>query len=229
MRKHSLIPTFASAVALFSALVLQSTAVDAQGVTIELMDANVNPGGMTSIDVTISPTNGPQTLNAFEVPFLISASEPGQLSSLQFADPHDEFFLTDPASDYLFFGNSDAVNLGAAVNDTQSVNMGVNNYLFAFDLTFNLDDMTLTEPRLLTQLQFTHIVPPGTGPLAVIGESFSVAIDDTFDPVAVDNLNADFIDVTVSGPATVTVVPEPGTFALCAALSGCIALRRRRR
>ena len=84
-------------------LLVPAVSVSAQGVTIELQDIFLGPGGTATMDVMISPTSGPQKLNSFEVPFLISASSPGQLSSLQFADPHNESFLTDAGSDYFFF------------------------------------------------------------------------------------------------------------------------------
>ena len=126
------------------------------------------------MDVTISPTAGPQTLNTFEVPFRILSRTSAIVSEVQFDDPHDESFLTDVAADYLFFGISDAVNLGSAVNDTQTL-ISPNDYVLAIDFTFDFtENFTLTEPKLLTQLQFTHIVPAGTGPLDVTSESSSM-------------------------------------------------------
>lgn len=216
----------ASALALLSIAAMNPATVSAQGVTIELQDIFLGPGGTASMDIMISPTAGSQTLNSFEVPFLISASSPGQLSSLQFADPHDESFLTDAASDYLFFGNSDAVNLMMPVNATSTVSE-VNDFVTAFDLSFDFSDVDLTTPKLLTRLQFSNIVAPGTGPLAVIGDSFQVSVDEL--DVLIDNVDGDFITATVAGPGSVTVVPEPGTFAACAAFAGIAALRRRRR
>ena len=214
-------PSVSFAIACFLFTGMMAAPVSAQ-VDVGLDNVFIAPDGSVTMDIMISPTGAPQTMNNFDFTFLIDNSGATAGSRLEFVEAlSTEAFVFTPS--YVFSANSDAEDQNAPVNTLQPDTASPNDTIMAFDLTFDFLDIALNSEKLMTQLQFQHFA--GGSPLATIGDTFGVSVDGF-----VDNIDGDIITVNAgSGSVTVAAIPEPGTFLACAAITSLVTMRRRRR
>ena len=194
---------------------------------VELQDASISAGGNVSVDVLISgivdALDDPfvqmdEVLAEFELLLNINPAGVTAGTELQFIDPQSESFLTN--SDYVFFGNSDAVINDVAASNLRSL-VGTNDSLQVID--FNIDefddpiDTTVTSDNLLISFELTHQLNGANAGLTA-GDTFEISVDQTSGFFDEGGFEIDF----ANNFATITVasaVPEPSTM-----VAGVVAL-----
>ena len=193
-------------------------------VTLSLPGGVLQAGGSGTFAVTIQPTTGTELLSLYEVELLItpSAGTPG--TTLAFADPQSEDFLTQP--NYLFFGDSDVNQGGFAATALFSTNT-LRDSISVADFTASFNDVALTTPQLLFEVDLEHLIPVGVNPATLAGDTYTIEAtlltfeDSDFDPV---------VATASTGLITIVAVPEPATAAWAGfGVAGMVMRRRRRR
>lgn len=214
-----------------TALILSSAPLRAN-LIIMGVDATVNAGGNTTVDVLIR-SDGTDNVDLANYAFQITALG-GAVSTLSFSTPFDFSESNDP--NYLFAGDS----LGI-LEVPPNIPPAFPQLFTAGDLTSSGNGVNLgVSNRLLARLDLTHSLAANQTAAQANGERFQISLlnngdtffdDSTFpipNPVGIapESFSAgNSAVVTVFGAAS---VPEPSSLLLCG-LSAIPLLRRRRR
>jgi hypothetical protein len=195
---------------------------------VSVLDTTLEVGGDGTIDVEISGTG-----DLVAGMFLELRITPigGVASSLIFEDPQTVSFRND--ANYLFFADSanenGAFDPRSVFQDTLQQDSFADN-----DGTSSLSNVSVTASRLLGRISLKHIVPLGTLPDSVVGDTFLVSVigssgDFTETDFVDSDLNAiDFTSTAGTVRLQATAVPEPGSVAILTAM-GVVAVYRKRR
>ena len=182
-------------------------------VVVQIADATIDSGGTGLVDVIITGSNAP--LSSFDFQFEITPI--GSVgSTMRFVDPQPDPQLSDPdySMSYVFAGISDNVKNGIPVG---SVTGGTT--FNGSDGTADLSNVIVSSDRLLARLELESVVPGGGD---AMGDQFEITL------TAANFLNSNGNSVTFStSPGFVTVVPEPGSFAVLAVALGLLLCRNR--
>lgn len=176
------------------------------GYVITFGPADIQPGGQTTVDVTIAETGPTPALDYFLAVFRLTPVGPAPAGGVAFADPQTTPF--GPA--YVF-----ATNSGGLTRDvTQSGAV-----LTVGDVSDN-GGTAVGAGKLLARLDLSAV------PVLAVGSAYTlelVADESQFQDAALNDIEF------TSAAVTVTAIPEPGSLALAGAAAGVLLTRIRRR
>ncbi len=192
---------------------------------VRVLDTTIPVGSTGTIDVEISGTS--DLVASFSLELRISPV--GAVgSSLQFTNPQTESYRDDMR--YLFVGDSG--NFIGGFDPRFVTNTTLQNDTFLDnDSTNSLADVTVTTPMLLARLNLSSVLPFGTDPTTVLGDTFLVSVVQTPGTTEfLDAMGASVAFTAFDGTANLgaTAVPEPSSIGLLAAGLGAAAYYRRR-
>lgn len=209
--------------ALLAILVLLVHATSSSAdIIVNISSGNIIAGGTGSFDVTV--TGAGDDVKGYDFEFLLTPLA-GATTTLRFVSPQAESFATD--SDYLFFGDSDAVVSSSTIT-TVSTSSLPSDTLNGVDVTDSGGTVIVgATAKLLATLDVLHFLPGATDPGTTVGQSFSVTLADaTF----LDASNAEILFTSTPGTITIaSAVPEPSSLALVVSLGVLACWHRRRR
>jgi hypothetical protein len=191
-------------------ILLATTSSSRAGILVSIGDLALAPGGVGTVDVTVSSSSGqPVQLDSFGFELQI-ATVSGQ-GRLEFTPTQ-----TDPFSspNYVFYQNSgDNTPPGATTLGTVSSTLAPNDTYIGSDFTNDGSNTTFTGPMLLAHLTFTAAttLPP------VLGSTFQVSLIPDFNTFfQYDSSTNPMTDsFTVSGGSiSISSVPEPSSLLL---------------
>lgn len=193
------------------------------GIIVSIQNTTINAGLSGTIDVLVHKDAGDPDWNVLFAQYSFQITpDPGAVGSLEFdaAQPDTE--------------QGDASYLFSAFQPTGNFS-GIQNGVFQYDggdFTSDLADLATISATdlLLARLNVTHILPLLTPPGAADGSTFTVSLinantdflDDNLDPIAFAGNSG---TITINGAAA---VPEPSSIVMLVAVTGFLAVRRRR-
>lgn len=192
-------------------------------IIVNISSGNIVAGGTGSFDVTV--TGASDDVKGYDFEFLLTPLS-GATTTLRFVSPQSEAFATD--SDYLFFGDSDAVVSSSTITTVSTTNLPMDT-LNGVDVTDSGGTVVVgATAKLLATLDVLHFLPGATDPGTTVGQTFSVTLADaTF----LDASNMEILYTSTPGTITIAsaAVPEPSSLALvvCSGLFLCWHRRRR--
>ena len=204
---------FFAAVGFVAASFVMHNPIAEAAIVVQITDATIDSGGTGSVDVVVTGSNDP--LSIFDFQFVITPI--GSVgSAMRFIDPQPDTQLSDPdySMSYVFAGISDNVKNGSPMG---SVSGGTT--FNGSDETADRSNVIVSSDRLLARLGLESVVPEGGD---AMGDQFEITL------TAANFLNSNGNSVTFStSPGFVTVVPEPGSFAVLAVALGLLLCRNR--